>query len=151
MRLRTLLRNGASLSLVFPTACALFPSRRGCTPKAFPTGRPSGLQTPQLFSLHRIAAYLPSLFPLLCPRFLCFQSLAASFPKTPGWAYPVAHLPSRIFHSRLQPQASILQPRSSRAVILSATPVPRAYCAIHFSPPPLPGRTEPRFRALPVS
>ena len=36
----------------------------------------------------RLAASLRSLFPVFCPRFLCFQSLAASFPKTPGVGVP---------------------------------------------------------------
>ena len=37
MRLRTLLRNGAPLSLLFSMASALFLSPRGCTPPSFPT------------------------------------------------------------------------------------------------------------------
>jgi len=38
----------------------------------------------QLFCLHRLGASLSSLRALFCTRFLCFQSLAASFPETPG-------------------------------------------------------------------
>jgi len=113
-------------------------------------------QRRQLFCLHRLATSLPSLFTILGVRSLCFQSVAASFPKIPGvwvsrtvlrddpgWGGATSDLS--------QPHASIFQPRASTTVILSATPVPRAYCAMYFSPPPLPGRTEPRFRALPVS
>ncbi len=45
-------------------------------------------QRRQLFCLHRLGASFSSLWALFCPRFLCFQSFAASFPKTPGWGYP---------------------------------------------------------------
>jgi hypothetical protein len=44
----------------------------------------SGAQARQLFCLHRPGASLSSLYALFYPRFLCFQSLAASFCKTPG-------------------------------------------------------------------
>src|ERR1700687_3250422 len=43
--------------------------------------RPTG----QLFCLQKLGASLASLCTFFCIRFLCFQSLAASFPKTPGW------------------------------------------------------------------
>jgi hypothetical protein len=57
---------------------------------------------------------LPSLCPLFCIRFLCFQSFAASFPKTPGVEVslrelapcteaqkcpPVSPLPATLTHS----------------------------------------------------
>ena len=44
----------------------------------------SGAQTCQLLCLHRFGASLSSLCALSRTRFLCFQWLAASFPKTPG-------------------------------------------------------------------
>jgi hypothetical protein len=50
-----------------------------------PDDKLSRLQARQLFCLHRPGASLPSLFALFYARFLCFQSVAASFPKTPGW------------------------------------------------------------------
>ena len=53
-----------------------------------PGVRPSNLQTCQLSCLHRLGASLPSLCALFGARFLCFQSLAASFPKIPGVGYP---------------------------------------------------------------
>jgi hypothetical protein len=45
---------------------------------------PSSAQARQLFCLHRLGASLSSLCALFRTRFLCFQSLAASFPETPG-------------------------------------------------------------------
>jgi len=45
---------------------------------------PSCAQARQLFCLHRLGVSLSSLCALFCTRFLCFQSLAASFPETPG-------------------------------------------------------------------
>ena len=36
----------------------------------------------------RVCIGLPPLCTLSCPRFLCFQQLAASFPKTPGVGVP---------------------------------------------------------------
>ena len=105
------------------------------------------------------------LFAPLCTLFrvvaLCFQSVAASFRKTPGWgclptftrAPSVSRVGSRN-ESGVGYLANSLVYREFRGplpVILSATPVPRAYCATHLSPPPLPGRTESLFRALPVS
>ena len=38
----------------------------------------------QLFCLQKLGASLSSLCAFFCTRFLCFQSFAASFPKTPG-------------------------------------------------------------------
>jgi hypothetical protein len=35
---------------------------------------------------------VPPLCTLSCTRFLCFQQLAASFPKTPGWGVPLRNL-----------------------------------------------------------
>ncbi len=64
----------------------IHPNPRGvCTPPAFPTLRPSGLRKRQLFCLQAVAASFTSLCALLRTLFLCFQSLAASFAKTPGW------------------------------------------------------------------
>jgi hypothetical protein len=48
----------------------------------------SGAQASQLFCLHRTRASLSSLCALSSTRFLCFQHLAASFQKTPGWGLP---------------------------------------------------------------
>jgi len=97
MRLRTLLHNGASLSLLFSMASALFLSPRGCALCALcaPVSAISVLrffplscaQACQLTCLHRLAASFPALCTFFCIRFLCFQSVAASFPKTPGWGY----------------------------------------------------------------
>jgi len=42
----------------------------------------------QLFCLQKLGASLSSLCTFFCIRFLCFQSLAASFPKTPGGGVP---------------------------------------------------------------
>src|SRR5258708_3026865 len=43
----------------------------------------SNPQACQLFYLHRLGASLSSLCTFFCIGFLCFQSFAASFPKTP--------------------------------------------------------------------
>jgi len=56
--------------------------------QSIPDDNLSSLQTRQLFCLHRLAASLPSLCALFCIRFLCFQSFAASFCKTPGVGVP---------------------------------------------------------------
>jgi len=42
----------------------------------------------QIHSFHSLGASLSSLCALFRPRFLCFQSFAASFPKIPGVGYP---------------------------------------------------------------
>src|SRR6266436_1426841 len=81
MRLRTLLRNGTPLSLLFSMASALFLSPRGCT---LHHSRRSDVWTckhANSFTFKR----LPPLCCLLRAPVLCFQSLGASFPKTPGW------------------------------------------------------------------
>jgi hypothetical protein len=59
------------------------PVTTGVYPLSVPDDRPSGLQACQLFCLDRLGASLSSLCALFCTRFLCFQSLAASFPETP--------------------------------------------------------------------
>jgi hypothetical protein len=65
----------------------ILPVTTGVYLETVPNDRLSGSQTYQLFCLHRLAASLPSLSTLFCTRSLCFQSFAASFPKTPGWGY----------------------------------------------------------------
>ena len=65
----------------------ILPVTTGVYLQTVPNDRLSGSQTYQLFCLHRLAASLPSLSTLSCTRSLCFQSFAASFPKTPGWGY----------------------------------------------------------------
>ncbi len=69
---------------------------------------------------------------------------------SPGWGISPTHSFIASFEGHFPLS---FPPRQYRAPIapLSATPVPRAYCATHLSPPPLPGRTESLFRALPVS
>src|SRR5260370_28034862 len=63
------------------------PSPRACI-RVIPDVRLSHLPACQLSCLHRLAASFPSLCTLFCIRFLCFQSLSASFPKTPGVRVP---------------------------------------------------------------
>jgi hypothetical protein len=67
----------------------ILPVTTGVYLETVPNDRLSGSQTYQLFCLHRLAASLPSLSTLFCTRSLCFQSFAASFPKTPGWGVPL--------------------------------------------------------------
>jgi hypothetical protein len=67
----------------------ILPVTTGVYLETVPSDRPSGSQTHKLFCLHRLAASLPSLSTLFCTRSLCFQSFAASFPKTPGWGVPL--------------------------------------------------------------
>jgi hypothetical protein len=43
----------------------------------------------QIHFFHSLGASLPSLCDLFCTRFSCFQSFAASFPKTPGVGVPL--------------------------------------------------------------
>src|SRR6266436_4683751 len=91
MQLRILLRNGAALSLLFSMASALFLSPRGCTPPTFPSGprRLSALVPRwQIPCSQKLAASSSSLCALFRTPFLCFQELAASFAKTPGWGVP---------------------------------------------------------------
>jgi len=70
-----------------PVATEVYPLRPLCSAlralcvALFP---PSSAQARQLVCLHRLGASLSSLCALFCIRFLCFQSFAASFPKTPG-------------------------------------------------------------------
>src|SRR4029077_1769655 len=66
MRLRTLLRNGASRSLLFSMASAFFLSPRGCTPcvALFPVLRCSNLPTPVFASVCRL--FVVSLCSFLC-------------------------------------------------------------------------------------
>ena len=64
------------------------PVTTGVYLESVPEDCPSGLQTCQLFCLHRLGASLSSLCAFFCARFLCFQSFAASFCKTPGVGYP---------------------------------------------------------------
>jgi len=58
-----------------------------------PDDRLSDLPAYQLICLHRLGASLSSLCALFCIRFLCFQSFAASFPKTPGVGVSAASVP----------------------------------------------------------
>jgi len=57
---RTLFRNGAPLSLLFSNACALFRSRRGCTPLVFP---------PRLKMNRSMANFNGSNVSLRCPQY----------------------------------------------------------------------------------
>ncbi len=70
----------------------ILPVVTGVYHQSIPDDRPSGLQTCQPFCLHRLGASLPSLSAFFCTRFLCFQSFAASFPKTPGVGVPAREL-----------------------------------------------------------
>jgi hypothetical protein len=87
----------SSRAFVFILLQSPFPATPLCSPSSKSPGaggchsvsvqprmRQTSPKTRQLFCLHRLAASLPSLFTLFCPRFLCFQSVAASFTKTPG-------------------------------------------------------------------
>ncbi len=73
---------------ILPVATGVCPLRPLCSALRalcvvlFPSFEP---QVCQLFCLQKLAASLSSLCAFFCPRFLCFQSFAASFPKTPGW------------------------------------------------------------------
>ena len=67
---------------------------------------PSRRSTPN----YRPVNLLRPLHPLFATPVLCFQQLAASFPKTPGWGVarfpfqrPTAHCPLLITHSPLTP------------------------------------------------
>src|SRR5216683_1273346 len=66
----------------------ILPVVTGVYHQSIPDDKPSGLQTCQPFCLHRLGASLPSLSAFFCTRFLCFQSFAASFTKTPGVGVP---------------------------------------------------------------
>ena len=72
------------ISLPFSAPSAYFPSPRGVHLFIPPDDRLSDLPAYQLICLHRLGASLSSLCALSCVRFLYFQWLAASFPKTPG-------------------------------------------------------------------
>src|SRR4029077_8515033 len=91
-----------------------------------------------------------------------FNRLQPLFRKHPGWGVstltqasesrPVARTdlyspcaPASVANAVVQPQARSFAPPES--VIVSATPVPRAYCAMHLCPPTWSGRTESLFRA----
>jgi len=87
--------------------------------------------TVQHFSFQLFAASL-SLFALFFNlSVFVFNRLRPLLPKPGGWGTP--------------------SPTPLPQVILSATPVPRSYCAQRHSLPPLPGRTQTFVRALPVS
>jgi hypothetical protein len=83
-RRRRRMLHEAPTSVLFSVASAYFPSPRPHIRVIAGDGL-SDLPVCQLSCLHRLAASLPSLFYFFCIRFLCFQSFAASFPKTPGW------------------------------------------------------------------
>jgi hypothetical protein len=77
----------------------------------------SSAQARQLSCLHRFAASLSSLCALSCTRFLCFQQLAASFHKTPGWGVPrfplrppTARYPRPLSVARPMPHLAPLSP-----------------------------------------
>jgi hypothetical protein len=75
----------------------------------------SGWQIP---CSQKLAASLSSLCALFCTGFLCFQELAASFAKTPGWGVPATFLATR----RFSPLAYAERPlRRATFPLLSAT------------------------------
>ncbi len=74
--------------------CACFPSPRGCTTTPLPPAevRRAFASLPrQALTFQDLAASFASLCALLSTLVLCFQSFAASFPKTPGWGRPRLH------------------------------------------------------------
>jgi hypothetical protein len=123
--------------------------------------RPSFSPHPQQASMHH--RFLSSLFSqryeLLFPQLFCFHNhlrcpLVFAYPLRVRSLHRSALRPSPRFHrltnaSARNPLHS--DPHSLAHSILSATPVPRAYCANRSSSPPLPRTHQLRLRALPVS
>src|SRR5216684_6637571 len=67
--------------------CACFPSPQGCTTTPLPPAevrRAFASLLRQTLTFQNLAASFASLCVLLSTLVLCFQSFAASFPKTPG-------------------------------------------------------------------
>src|SRR6266849_1796335 len=95
------LHHVVSISLPFSAASAYVASPRGSPVHHSRCSHVRTLQHTQLFYLQELAASLSSLWALFCARFLCFQSFAASFCKTPGWG---------VSASTLMPPASCFQP-----------------------------------------
>src|SRR6267143_4357638 len=75
------LHHVAPISLPFSAASAYFPSPRGCT---LHHSRGSDVRTCKRANAF-VYKNLPPLYHLLRALALCFQWLAASFCKTPGW------------------------------------------------------------------
>jgi hypothetical protein len=84
---RTAISHAFNCLRTLSIATGVYPLRSLCPPSVRSVVRffpPSSAQPRQLFCLRRLGASLSSLCALFRTRFLCFQSLAASFPETPG-------------------------------------------------------------------
>src|ERR1700687_549144 len=105
MRLRTLLRNGERISLLFSIACALFLSSRGCTlPHARrQTFRPPGM--PSLLFASACCLFVVSLHSFLhsLPLFSIVWSL---FPQNTRGAVPRTRFPLSASLRSLRPALS---------------------------------------------
>jgi hypothetical protein len=113
---------------------------------------------PRLPRPHRLSASLDYSLPttlcaLFCTRFLCFQSLAASFPKTPGWGGIPTHTnppDSRLSDSRM------FRPSDHQAYRMSLLLVPSYFADLNrfcipspIVPVPPPSYTAPSLQEAP--
>jgi hypothetical protein len=87
MRLRTLLRNGAPLSLLFSIASALFLSPRGCTPLSIPTTDLQASNVSTLLFTKAWRLFVLSLHLFLYP-FPLFSIACSLFSKNTRGGYP---------------------------------------------------------------
>ena len=88
MRLRTLLRNGAPLSLLFSMASALFLSPRGHASKALPTTDSQTSNESTLFVYKSLAPLCPLFAPFSASVSFVFNRLQPLFQKHPGGGVP---------------------------------------------------------------
>ena len=123
------LRHVAPISLPFLAASTYFPSSRGCTQRSYQDPAAS-VPLWQISCSQQLAASCTFLCALFRAPFLGFQSVAASFPKTPGVGVPQ--------HFRAEPRF-----RLHMRHMAPLSPLPSLDCAYFPSPRGVPLRSHP--------